>query len=297
MFFSSYTDEVNYFCFFLEPSLLLNVVNEHFSQYSKILKTDGVREEIDPLNSNINQLLNSNKISAVLVTFEEYVAAQKCVTSRFHTIQCTSPQLKIEFSCCYAFENPILLQQNQSNNQTNSQNNNNDNNNNTIKLQIKAFIQFIRHFFKFTVFFFVFCFEVFFFCIYLQQQQQQQSQNDITNKFSGLSEQDLNDLNAPLEKRRLFVSSLAYSTTDDTLMNVYSQYGALEDCVIIREKMTGRSRGYGFVVFKTIKGAQNALQMPEKIIDGRRTRAWLASEGNQGQNKKQQFTQRYAGLV
>merc|ERR1712130_636930 len=88
----------------------------------------------------------------------------------------------------------------------------------------------------------------------------------------------------PLEQRRIFVSSLSYSTTDETLRNVFSQYGELEDCTIVKDKVTLRSKGYGFVVFKSVGGAVNALQQSEKFIDGRRTRSWLAAQGNQ--NKK-----------
>jgi len=92
-------------------------------------------------------------------------------------------------------------------------------------------------------------------------------------------------VSGPLEQRRIFVSSLSYSTQDDTLENVFSQYGELEDCTIVKDKLTGRSKGYGFVVFKSVSGAVNALKTSEKFIDGRRTRSWLAAQGNQMRNQ------------
>jgi len=90
---------------------------------------------------------------------------------------------------------------------------------------------------------------------------------------------DENNCIGPLAQRRIFVSSLAYATTDDTLRNTFSQYGDLEECSVVKDKITHKSKGYGFVVFKTVQGASNALQIPEKFIDGRRTKCWLASEG------------------
>ena len=91
--------------------------------------------------------------------------------------------------------------------------------------------------------------------------------------------------------RRIFVSSLAYSTTDETLKNTFAQYGELDDCTIIHDKFTGRSKGYGFVIFKHVSGAQNALKQPEKFIDGRRTRCWLAAEGRNQNNQNNQQNQ------
>merc|ERR1712232_961163 len=100
------------------------------------------------------------------------------------------------------------------------------------------------------------------------------------------SSQSQQMIGGPLEQRRIFVSSLSYSTSDETLENVFSQYGELEDCTIVKDKLTARSKGYGFVVFKSIGGAVNALKQPEKFIDGRRTRSWLAAQGNQFRNNK-----------
>ncbi len=79
----------------------------------------------------------------------------------------------------------------------------------------------------------------------------------------------------PLRERRLFVSNLAFSTNDETLMNVYGEFGELEDCAIIKERarngqiLEKRSKGYGFVVYRTAEQAQMSLENPRKIIDGR----------------------------
>ena len=81
----------------------------------------------------------------------------------------------------------------------------------------------------------------------------------------------------PLSERRLFVSSLSCDTTDGKLRDTFSQYGDLDECVLIYDKNTKRSKGYGFVIFKTVAGAQNALKQPDKYIDGTKTSCCLAA--------------------
>jgi len=87
-------------------------------------------------------------------------------------------------------------------------------------------------------------------------------------------------LGGPLAMRRLFVYSLLYTTTDETLHSVFSQYGELEEAVIIKDKNNEmKSKGYGFVVYKNMCDAQTALKQPDKLIDGRTVHCSLAIHG------------------
>lgn len=89
----------------------------------------------------------------------------------------------------------------------------------------------------------------------------------------------------PIEARRLFVASLAYHTTDQTLFDFFAQYGDLEEAVIIKDKQNNmRSKCFGFVIYRTPEGAQAALQQPTKIIDSRQVRVSLATEGQKRYN-------------
>jgi RNA recognition motif-containing protein len=45
----------------------------------------------------------------------------------------------------------------------------------------------------------------------------------------------------------LYVSNLPYSTTDDELRELFEPYGEVSSAVVIRDRETGRSRGFGFV--------------------------------------------------
>ncbi|KAI7751205.1 hypothetical protein M8C21_021274 [Ambrosia artemisiifolia] len=56
-------------------------------------------------------------------------------------------------------------------------------------------------------------------------------------------------------------------------------YGDILEAVIINDKMTGRSKGYGFVTFKQPESAKKACEDPTPVINGRRANCNLASLG------------------
>ena len=52
---------------------------------------------------------------------------------------------------------------------------------------------------------------------------------------------------------KIFVGGLPYHTTDDSLRNYFAVFGDIEEAVVITDRQTGKSRGYGFVSFKKHK--------------------------------------------
>lgn len=83
-------------------------------------------------------------------------------------------------------------------------------------------------------------------------------------------------------QRKLFIRGLGWDTTTEGLRTLFSSYGELEEAVVILDKATGKSKGYGFVTFKHIDGALLALKEPSKKIDGRMTVTQLAASGVSG---------------
>ncbi|XP_051125615.1 UBP1-associated protein 2C-like [Andrographis paniculata] len=83
-------------------------------------------------------------------------------------------------------------------------------------------------------------------------------------------------------QRKLFVRGLGWETTTEKLREAFSTYGELDEAntIVITDKGTGKSKGYGFVTFKHIDAAIMALKEPNKKIDGRITVAQLAATGN-----------------
>jgi cold-inducible RNA-binding protein len=61
--------------------------------------------------------------------------------------------------------------------------------------------------------------------------------------------------------KKLYVGGLPYSTTDDQLKDAFSQAGAVSSAIIIMDKMTGRSKGFGFVEFASDEDATKAIDM------------------------------------
>jgi RNA recognition motif-containing protein len=61
--------------------------------------------------------------------------------------------------------------------------------------------------------------------------------------------------------KKLYVGGLPYSTTDDELKNAFAQAGTVESATVIMDKMTGRSKGFGFVEMTSDSEAQAAIDM------------------------------------
>lgn len=70
--------------------------------------------------------------------------------------------------------------------------------------------------------------------------------------------------------KKLYVGNLSYSTTDDSLRAAFAQAGTVESATVITDRMSGRSRGFGFVEMSTDEEAQAAVdQVNGKEVDGR----------------------------
>lgn len=72
-----------------------------------------------------------------------------------------------------------------------------------------------------------------------------------------------------MDKNKLFIGSLPWSVTSEALRELFSQYGEITDAVVITDRDSGRSKGFGFVTFATEESAQKALEMDGKKIEER----------------------------
>lgn len=77
--------------------------------------------------------------------------------------------------------------------------------------------------------------------------------------------------------RKIFVYGLARETTRQTLLSVFEEYGEIEECNVVLDHVTGKAKGYAFLVFKTRKSAAKALKQPQKTINNRLASCKLAS--------------------
>lgn len=69
---------------------------------------------------------------------------------------------------------------------------------------------------------------------------------------------------------RIFVGNLPWSMTFDKLKDLFGSCGEIEDAIVMSDRQTGRSRGFGFVTFKEESSVEKAIaEMNNKDIEGR----------------------------
>jgi cold-inducible RNA-binding protein len=77
--------------------------------------------------------------------------------------------------------------------------------------------------------------------------------------------------------QNLFIGSLAYATTDETLAAHFAQIGTVASARVITDRDSGRSKGFGFVEFEDESNNQKAVdQLNGKELDGREISVGLA---------------------
>ena len=64
----------------------------------------------------------------------------------------------------------------------------------------------------------------------------------------------------PEQFRKVFIGGLSYKTTEEGLRAFYSQWGELIDCVVMVDKVSGKSRGFGFVTYTEPSMVDEAME-------------------------------------
>ncbi len=79
---------------------------------------------------------------------------------------------------------------------------------------------------------------------------------------------------------KLYVGNLAYAVTNDDLMELFAQAGSVEKAVVVTDKFSGQSRGFGFVEMADQEGATKAIEtLNETDLKGRRIKIDQARDG------------------
>lgn len=74
-----------------------------------------------------------------------------------------------------------------------------------------------------------------------------------------------------MQENKLYVGNLPYSTTNEQLAELFSAYGEVVEAVIITERGSNRSKGYGFVTMVDAETAQKAVAgLHETEFEGRK---------------------------
>ncbi|KAF3358061.1 hypothetical protein VdG1_02838 [Verticillium dahliae VDG1] len=64
---------------------------------------------------------------------------------------------------------------------------------------------------------------------------------------------------------KLFIGGLAWHTTEETLRSRFEEFGAVDEAVVVKDRDTGRSRGFGFVRYSQDEDAQKAIDAMNNV--------------------------------
>ncbi|MCA9387264.1 RNA-binding protein [Candidatus Dojkabacteria bacterium] len=79
--------------------------------------------------------------------------------------------------------------------------------------------------------------------------------------------------------KKVYVGNLNWSMKSEDLKEVFGVVGTVEDAIVITDRQTGRSKGFGFVTFSTEEEAQAAIsEFDGKEVEGRELRVSIAEE-------------------
>jgi len=82
---------------------------------------------------------------------------------------------------------------------------------------------------------------------------------------------------------KLFIGGLAWSTNDERLREKFEEFGEVTEATVVKDRDTGRSRGFAFVNYREVRSAEEAKKAMDGIdFDGRTIRVDFASDRNSG---------------
>lgn len=81
-----------------------------------------------------------------------------------------------------------------------------------------------------------------------------------------------------MQKNKLYVGNLSYSVDESQLKDLFASYGEINEVTLIKDRDTGRSKGFAFVTFAASEAAEKALEQDGKELDGRPLKVNAAQE-------------------
>lgn len=74
-----------------------------------------------------------------------------------------------------------------------------------------------------------------------------------------------------MDKKKLYVGNLPWTVTSDSLKELFAAYGEITEAIVISDRYSGRSKGFGFVTFANEADAEKAMaEMADKDMEGRK---------------------------
>ena len=89
----------------------------------------------------------------------------------------------------------------------------------------------------------------------------------------------------------IYIGNLHYNVNEEELEEIFKEYGEVMSVIIITDKYTGRSKGFGFIEMESVSEAKNAIS----TLDGREIKGnqIKVNEARDNRNKRRQNYRRY----
>lgn len=81
-----------------------------------------------------------------------------------------------------------------------------------------------------------------------------------------------------MSEKKAYVGNLSYNTTEETLRTYFGENHPVSQVNLIKDRDTGRSKGFAFVTFETQEGLDEALSKNGQDLDGRPLRVNVAED-------------------
>jgi RNA recognition motif-containing protein len=87
-------------------------------------------------------------------------------------------------------------------------------------------------------------------------------------------------------KKKIFVGNLDFDLKTEDMEKMFSKFGEIEDCIVITDRDSNRSKGFGFVTFVDEESVDKAIkEMNGKEIEGRKLTVNVAEEKERSHSK------------
>ncbi|XP_071539900.1 RNA-binding protein Musashi homolog 1 isoform X2 [Panulirus ornatus] len=85
---------------------------------------------------------------------------------------------------------------------------------------------------------------------------------------------------------KMFVGGLSWQTTPEKLREYFGSYGTVRDVLIMKDPVTQRSRGFGFITFGDANSVQKVIAVPNHVLDGKKIDPKHATPKNKGRTNR-----------
>ena len=85
----------------------------------------------------------------------------------------------------------------------------------------------------------------------------------------------------------IYIGNLSFNTTEDTLKSLFAEFGDIESIKVIKDRFSGRSKGFGFIEMPSNSEADQAIKaLNGNRIDGNHIKVKPADSGGKKQKKR-----------